>query len=562
MAKSLRKTVFFLAVILFISSFTVVAGIPSASAEEPAVEEEAADEYDDWDSLIEAFLTENKCYNNKSVALGYYNTVTGEEHYYRGDIYMETGSIYKLPLNMLYAERIYNGEMDFDTKISGAYYRTLQQGSIIYSNNEYATLLWRNLGGYRHFRELITPYMGVDPDNVDPIYYKNRYFTAEQVIHCLRTLFEDQDRFPGVVDCLLAAEPSNYFNYHPQEYQIAHKYGYIKDSAGFSICDCGICYTDEPILITMFTSNVRHPNDLLADFCTLACDYAQQSYLKRQEAALAAEQQTTEVLPTEVEVPEPAPTPEPVFYDDDNENIADTGFLSDGHSVRLLIISGIAALAAAVLVIIMALKKKVSLFWGLLSVFFAFAAVCACITGQAEGTIYTRTEGDPQDTVFSYLDNYISGDYSATSEYTSDHSVIGFISESSDSDSARLLECLKKSYSYKLHGDCRIDGLEARQKIELTYLKLSDIKSDLLAKTNETAQEMVQTLPSGRIYDSDGNYLEEFIAAAYQQALDEVLSGCDKYYTTELIETTLSYSDKRWLLNMSSDLLSALCGGE
>ena len=74
----------------------------------------------------------------------------------------------------------------------------------------------------------------------------------------------------------------------------------------------------------MFTSNVRHPNDLLADFCTLACDYAQQSYLKRQEAALAAEQQTTEVLPTEVEVPEPAPTPEPVFYDDDNENIADS----------------------------------------------------------------------------------------------------------------------------------------------------------------------------------------------------------------------------------------------
>ena len=73
---------------------------------------------------------------------------------------------------------------------------------------------------------------------------------------------------------------------------------------------------------------------------------------------------------------------------------------------------------------------------------------------------------------------------------------------------------------------------------------------------------MVQTLPASRIYDSDGNYLEEFIDAAYQQALDEILSGCDKYYTTELIETTLSYSDKRWLLNMSSDLLSALCGGE
>ena len=565
MTRTLHVFKILLASILFVSSLFHLSEIPHAYAEEPAAEDESASGYEDWDSLIEAFLTENKCYNNNAVAIGYYNTVTGEEHYYRGDVYMETGSLYKVPLNMVYAERIYKGEMDFDTKINGTYYSTLQRGSLTYSNNGDATTLWRNLGGYHYFRELIAPYMGVDPDTVDHIYYKNRYFTAEQVIHCLRILYEDQERFPGIIDCLLEAEPSNYFNYHPQEYQIAHKYGYIKDDAGFSICDCGICYTDEPILITMFTSNVRHPNHLLADFCTLACNYAQQSYTARQEAILEAIPTETEQT-IEPEIPEPSTTPEPILFEDefpdDANTVSDTRIFSDSRNVKLFVLISILAAAAIVAVFIMAFKKKLNLFWGLMAVLFAYAAAGACIIGMTDGTLYTKTEGNPQDTVVSYLDNYISGNYSIASEYLTDHSVIGFISDSADPNSVRLLECLKNSYSYQLYGDCRIDGLEAKQRIVLTYLKLSDIKSDLLAKTNETAQKLVEELHSAKIYDENGNYLESFTNAAYDQALDEVLSDCEKYYTTVPIDLTLSYSDKQWLLNMSPELLSASCGGE
>ena len=73
---------------------------------------------------------------------------------------------------------------------------------------------------------------------------------------------------------------------------------------------------------------------------------------------------------------------------------------------------------------------------------------------------------------------------------------------------------------------------------------------------------MVEELPSGKIYDEDGNYLESFTDAAYEQALDVVLSECEKYYTTVILELDLTYSDRKWLLNISPDLLSALCGGE
>ena len=60
----------------------------------------------DWDAVIEDFFEENNI-DPQTVTLGYYNTVTGEEHYHRGDAELTAGSITKVPLNMYFAEKIY-----------------------------------------------------------------------------------------------------------------------------------------------------------------------------------------------------------------------------------------------------------------------------------------------------------------------------------------------------------------------------------------------------------------------------------------------------------------------
>ena len=119
MKRILRSIISFSSSLLLMLCLFAASGLPAAGAQGTDPEP------DDWDSIIAAFLSDNGC-SEDSVALGYYNTVTGEEHYYRGDVYMETGSTYKVPLNMVYAERIYRGEMDFDTKIAGAEYEYLQ----------------------------------------------------------------------------------------------------------------------------------------------------------------------------------------------------------------------------------------------------------------------------------------------------------------------------------------------------------------------------------------------------------------------------------------------------
>ena len=73
-----------------------------------------------WDKLIADFLDKYEDRNKScSITLGYRNLVTGEEHFYKGGEYMVTCSMYKVPLNMYFTEKVYNGEMDWDTEFGG-----------------------------------------------------------------------------------------------------------------------------------------------------------------------------------------------------------------------------------------------------------------------------------------------------------------------------------------------------------------------------------------------------------------------------------------------------------
>lgn len=249
--------------------------LPSAFAAE------AEDFYKDksWDEVIQELLDEYE-YKDKScsITLGYRNLVTGEEHFYKGAEYMVTCSMYKVPLNMYFTEKVSAGEMDWDTEMMGYSYEEVLEGSIVRSSNKLSHFLIDRIGTYHEYRRAIAPYMGVDPDEVNFKYYENNFFTAEQMIHCLTELYEGgEERFPGLIDKMLEAESENYFNYHQQSFDVAHKYGYLSDSCYGKryVNDCGIIFTDEPIAIVMFTDGIQLPYDALSDFCTLMSGYAQ-----------------------------------------------------------------------------------------------------------------------------------------------------------------------------------------------------------------------------------------------------------------------------------------------
>ena len=547
MSKQLRFILSLLSVLLAVLAAARLPGMPAAHAEESA-------EADDWDRIIEQFLADHDVVPEQ-VAMGYYNTVTGEEHYLRGDEYMETGSTYKVPLNMVYAERIYNGEMTFDTKVAGARYEYLQYMTIVWSNNEDATYLWQELGEYGTFRDAIADYMGVDPETVEAKYYRNRYFTARQVISCLKTLYTEPERFPGVIDCMLLAEPEKYFNYHQQDYPIAHKYGYIDEGGVLYLCDSGICYTDDPIIIVLFTEGVRRPNTFLADYCTLMCDYAERTRaerLAREEAENAAAQPAIDNgLASQVFASvTPAGT--------------EKTYTTEGKGalpVLPAIIISAAGLAALYAVIIAAKKKKIRPVPGVLSVLFAAAALALCVTGMTRGTLYSRTEGDPRDAVTGFFDALISGDQADACGFLADYADLGLDNVPDDPVSAEMIRALRESYSYELAGDCVTNGLSAKQTVRLRYLDYAKMSEDLQCNTNECVRLLVDRLSKEEIYDADSGYREEFIAQAYAEAVEMTLSHKEDYYSSGLIDLDLIFRNGRWLINTSPELLAALCGG-
>ena len=170
-----------------------------------------------WDEVVEQFLSDRDT-DRRYVGIGYRNTVTGEEHFINGDEYRDAGSLYKVPMNMYFTEKISKGEMSWDSYVAGTEYKNLLEWTIVNSNNTFAEYMWNHMGGYHQYRKLICPYMGVDAETVEDKFYENNFFTPRQMLYCLNLLYTESERFPGVIDAMLRAEPENYFNYKPQQF--------------------------------------------------------------------------------------------------------------------------------------------------------------------------------------------------------------------------------------------------------------------------------------------------------------------------------------------------------
>lgn len=273
----LKKCLFILPLLLFFALTP-----PMASA----AEDEAFFAEHDWDELAAMVLEESRA-DEYTVALGYCNTVTGEEHYFNGDEYFSGASLYKLPLNMYCAEQILSGERDWSTETLGRPYEEIQVSSLTFSNNPLSLQLVHELGGWETFRSLIAPYMGEDSSN-ESFTEKTTLFTARQMTRCTALLATESDRFPRVIDCLLDSAPDSFLNYADVPYDVAQKYGNnMEEGNVFHVA--GIVYTEDPIVLVILTRNLAAQRTVMARYCELMCGYTNYQRTLRLEAEQEAQ---------------------------------------------------------------------------------------------------------------------------------------------------------------------------------------------------------------------------------------------------------------------------------
>lgn len=273
LSRTQRLSLIFVLLLLLLPSFPVYAA-------------EGTDELS-LEAQLEA-LVEETVPSYSTVALGYKNTVTGEEHYVNGDAYMIGASLYKTPLNMIYAERIYNGEMSFDDCFEGMTYREMQSASLTYSSNPPSVTLLMDSGDWSGMRLKCAEYLGEDPADQQYLARTNR-FSAREMVHCMDLLQRESDRFPGVLDCLLPSAPGLFLKYGDPDIPIAQKYGNLFEDITV-LNAAGIIYTEEPIAVCVMTCGYTDSNTLFSGFVRIVTEYTNRDIAAR-KASEAAEKE-------------------------------------------------------------------------------------------------------------------------------------------------------------------------------------------------------------------------------------------------------------------------------
>lgn len=515
-----------------------------------------------WEEVVAQYMEEHDLTDSK-IALGYKNLVTGEEHFINGDEYYTAASLYKVPLNMVYTERISKGEMTFDDEVRGVAYSKLIAGSIVESNNEFSDYLRSGLGGYPTYRRYFCEYMGENADEVSAKFYENNYFTPRQMITCLDTLYQGgEERFPKVIDYMKQAEPNNYFNAFDQDYPVAHKYGYLETGNTLQINDCAIVYTDDPIAIVMFTNGIKRPYTCLANYCTLMAEYtqyntairiAEEERLAAEEAARLAEEQAIAQLDQLAQNRQEAAAKWTL-----------QGLLSNEQlRLSLLLCGAVVVLTAVTMlsVFIGAVRKKVKFASCAVAVVLFGTALLIAIMGPNLGTVISAPKGNPQQVVTAFFDALMAEDYETAYTYLDYYSDLGLENEPSDEVSKQVFTALKASYSYRLHGECVYDGLSAKQQVLLEHLDIQRMMEKLGDKTHNNLKTMVQNSPMSAIYDENDQFRPEATRKAYQAAVTELLEKPEYYRTTTGMELDLVYTNDGWRIQANDALLHALCGG-
>jgi hypothetical protein len=590
--------------------------LPAARAEEPDLEDERF-AGKTWDEIVEEFL-QSWGVDPKKVGLGYYNTVTGEEHYLNPDEYRITASMYKVPLNMVFLDRLSSGEMDWDSNVSGYRYEDVLEQTIVHSNNDIARNMvkWElGKGNWQAGRRVIAPYCGLDPDNVDWKFQENNYSTPRQVIYCLKLLYENPDRFPRLVETMQRAEPTEYFKRRERRFNIAHKYGFLQtDDYHLYMNDCGIAFTDDPILLVLFTDNVPKAYDVMTEFCTLMCDYAQYRRALRLKAEseeaerLEAERQEAERLAAEAsQTPEPSPEPSPEIPPEpsapapepsvgETEPPAETAeppaaplspmppadtpnpptptpptpqklaerVQEQGLTTTALIAAGLVLLALLIALIALATlgrKYRVRRAGFLVIALLLSLGALGRIFWPAVQELRSQPSGDPQETVRRFFDALAAGDYEQAYACLDGVETLGLEYEPRRESGRAIRAAMRGQFSAELYGDCTVDGERAYQQVNCRYFDVSKLNREAKTEAMLIISRYVSTHPVGDLYNENGNYRTELLLDAWDEAAELLLQTPENYRSSGGVQLELRWHDGAWRIVPNEKLLQLLTGG-
>lgn len=194
-------------------------------------------------------------------------------------------SIYKLPLAMLYYDKVNEGEYTLDSTFTYSGYMHEDAGVIssdygigsqvplsdllndliIYSDNDAGHILYENLGGWKEYKEAMTKYTDSTSENY---YTMDNVTTANTMNDVVTYLYDHKEDYKGLIKNMEEAEPGEYLDRDTQ-LSMPQKYG-MYDSALNSVgfVECNTSYS-----IVVLTSLGDKGADVMANINRIAYEH-------------------------------------------------------------------------------------------------------------------------------------------------------------------------------------------------------------------------------------------------------------------------------------------------
>ena len=194
-------------------------------------------------------------------------------------------SIYKLPLAMLYYDKINEGEYTLDSTFTYSGYMHEDAGVIssdygigsqvplsdllndliIYSDNDAGHILYENLGGWKEYKEAMTKYTNSISENY---YTMDNVTTINTMNDVVTYLYDHKEDYKVLIKNMEKAEPGEYLDRDTQ-LSMPQKYGmydYALNSVGF--VECNTSYS-----IVVLTSLGDKGADVMANINRIAYEH-------------------------------------------------------------------------------------------------------------------------------------------------------------------------------------------------------------------------------------------------------------------------------------------------
>lgn len=268
------KSMLKMALCLILALSLFASGAVPASAEENPEEQMSILDDEAITAAVEELLASYGVTGERlnSVSFAYTYLATGDTWYYNPDEWYYPGSVYKVPMMMLMAEKEASGELTRDSDLGGYTLGQAEELILVWSNNDYAHLIRKYLGGDSVARPQYKKYAQLEDSYYHSDFVDYCFFTVRYMDQVMQHLYNNSENFPNIIDSLLVAMPNNFYHLKlDPSIQIAQKYGAFEQYNA----NTGIVYTPNPFILTVMSDCLSYEKAelIMADAAKLFMDY-------------------------------------------------------------------------------------------------------------------------------------------------------------------------------------------------------------------------------------------------------------------------------------------------